>query len=110
PDWLRDEMSTLSEENGFLVPTYVSGPFTANAARDAIDALPLRGGHLLTTRLDSDDALGIRFVEKVGAHAHGQIAAGLSPDGLYLNATRGLQLDRRGLVFQLDYSSNAFIS
>ena len=110
PDWLRDEMSALAEDNRFLVPVYVPGPFTPASARDAIAGLPLTAGHLVTTRLDSDDALGIRFVEKVGAHAREQLAAGLSPDGLYLNATRGLQLDRRGMVFQLDYSSNAFIS
>lgn len=105
PDWLRERMSAAA---GLFEPVYLSGPFSVDAVRRAIgsdSAAPL-----ITTRLDSDDALGIRFVETIQREATEAIAAGLGADGLYLNATRGLQLDRSGRIYRYDYAVNPFLS
>ncbi|MWV30901.1 glycosyltransferase [Rathayibacter iranicus] len=105
PTWLRERMSAAA---GPFEPVYLSGPFTVDAVRRAIGSDS--ASPLLTTRLDSDDALGIRFVETVQREATTAIAAGLDADGLYLNATRGLQLERSGRIYRYDYASNPFLS
>jgi hypothetical protein len=58
---------------------------------------------VVTTRLDSDDAVAIDFVESVqAAFDHQEL--------LFVNFPRGLQVDRSGAVYRLDYPSNPFIS
>jgi hypothetical protein len=58
---------------------------------------------LITTRLDSDDAIGTRFVEVVQAQFDEQ-------EALYVDLVRGLQVDRTGQVFRYDYPLNPLIS
>lgn len=101
PQWLRDEMSALSAD-GLFEPVCIRGPFSVTTVRAAIEERAT-APYLITTRLDSDDALGVRFVERVQAEFAGQ-------DGLYVNALRGVQLDRSGRVYLYDYTSNPFIS
>jgi hypothetical protein len=59
--------------------------------------------YLITSRLDSDDAVAVDFVESVQAQFDGQ-------ERLFLNFTRGLQLERSGAVYRYDQSSNPFLS
>ncbi|MBO1741655.1 glycosyltransferase [Leifsonia sp. TF02-11] len=58
---------------------------------------------LITTRLDSDDALGMRFIETVQSHFAEQ-------ELMYVNLNRGLQVDRTGSIYRFDAPANAFIS
>lgn len=109
PSWLKTEMNGL-EQRGILHPVYVSGPFSTLVAREAVSSLGISYQHLVTTRLDSDDAIGMRFVETIQKHASQALMEGLGSEGFYVNVTRGLQMDRRGQLFQYDYSSNPFIS
>lgn len=59
--------------------------------------------YLITTRLDSDDAIGIDFISQVQEQFEQQ-------DSMYVNLLCGLQLDRSGQVFRYDYPDNPFIS
>ncbi|PTL73693.1 hypothetical protein C1I63_13155 [Rathayibacter caricis DSM 15933] len=109
PDWLRSEMAELSSD-GLFDAVYVRGPFSAEVVRAEIVQRVDPAAALLTTRLDSDDALGRRFVETVRREASAALVQGVGEDGLSLNCTRGLQIDRSGAVFRYDYASNPFIS
>lgn len=100
PDWLREEMAELGE--GLFEPVYVHGPFHAGVLQSAV-AERFHAPTLITTRLDSDDGLGVRFAETVQRHA-----AGL--DDRYINCLRGLQVDRSGQIYRYDYTGSPFLS
>jgi hypothetical protein len=59
--------------------------------------------YLITTRIDSDDAMAIDFMATVQAQFARQ-------ERLFVSLTRGLQIERSGAVFRTDYLSNPFIS
>jgi hypothetical protein len=62
---------------------------------------------LLTTRVDSDDALNVRYVESVQRYAAGFLAADL--DRLVVNFPRGLQYDSAsGRLFARQYPHSPF--
>jgi hypothetical protein len=62
---------------------------------------------LLTSRVDSDDALNIRYVESVQRYVPGFLASGL--DRLVVNFPRGLQYDSvSGRLFERQYPHSPF--
>jgi hypothetical protein len=73
-------------------------PVAAATDRDAGTA-----PYLITTRIDSDDAMAVDFMATVQAQFAQQ-------ERLFVSFTRGLQIDRSGAVFSSDYLSNPFIS
>lgn len=82
----------------------VKGDFTHEVRVDAVKSYLANGHHyLLTTRLDNDDAVCRRFVERVQEKftANGQTE--------FLNFTHGYILQERSL-YQVQEPSNAFIT
>ena len=59
--------------------------------------------YLITTRIDSDDAMAIDFMATVQAQFARQ-------ERLFVSLTRGIQVDRSGAVYLSDQLSNPFIS
>lgn len=100
PDWLKEELPALGE--GLFDVVWLGEPWGYGPLRRAVAAVADRP-YLITTRFDSDDALGVEFVSLVQAQFEEQ-------DQMYVNLLRGLQLDRSGRVFRCDYPSNPFIS
>jgi hypothetical protein len=83
-------------------PVWTHELFWSGGFREALtDAA--HAPYLITSRLDSDDAVAVDFVESVQAQFDGQ-------ERLFLNFTRGLQLERSGAVYRYDQSSNPFLS
>jgi hypothetical protein len=100
PDDFRAEMEDLA--TGVFEPVWGHRLFWDGVFRDAV-AERTDAAYLLTTRFDSDDALARDFVASVQARFSRQ-------DGLFVNFTRGLQVDRSGRVYRYDHSSNPFLS
>lgn len=59
--------------------------------------------YLITTRIDSDDAMAVDFMAAVQAQFGRQ-------ERLFVNFTRGVQIDRTGAVYRSDVLSNPFVS
>ncbi len=100
PDWLRRKLSALGE--GLFRVVWLEEPWGPVPLRRAVAEVVDRP-YLITTRFDSDDALGVEFISLVQSQFAGQ-------DQMYVNLLRGLQLDRSGQVFRCDYPQNPFIS
>ena len=62
-----------------------------------------RAAYVITTRLDSDDAIACEYAGAIQAEFAHQ-------DLLYLSFPRGLQIDRAGTVYRYTYPSGPFIS
>lgn len=100
PAWLVEELEALAD--GAFTPVWLDEPWSHAALRKAVSEVADRR-YLITTRLDSDDALGRRFVELVQREFRRQ-------DAEYVNLLRGYQVERSGQVFHYDYAQNPFIS
>jgi Putative rhamnosyl transferase len=80
------------------------GPFRAGlAALDVAARLERKGGRLITTRLDNDDAVSSDFLARVKAEAAG------FPDGTIINFCEGIALQNGRLYSAFD-ASNPFSS
>lgn len=99
-DEFRRDFDELAE--GRFEPVWTHEPFYDGVFREAV-AERSSTPYLITTRLDSDDALASDFVASVQAQFQGQ-------DRLFVNFGRGLQMDRTGSVYRYDYMSNPFVS
>lgn len=99
PDWLREEIDDLRPE--LFTPVYVSSwsPVTVQNAVAEVSAAP----YLITTRIDSDDAVARQFVADVQSHFAHQ-------ESLYINLLCGVQVERTGELYRYDEPSNPFIS
>lgn len=99
PLWLREEADALGE--GLFEPTYVSGwsPEVAQQAAAAVSSAPF----LITTRIDSDDAVATAFIADVQSQFDRQ-------ESLYVNLLCGVQVERTGELYRYDEPSNPFIS
>ncbi|MHC9045972.1 glycosyltransferase [Microbacterium saperdae] len=99
PTWLREEIDELSP--GLFTPVYVSSwaPQIAQSAVAEVSTAP----YLITTRIDSDDAVARQFVADVQSHFDDQ-------ESLYINLLSGVQVERSGEVYRYDEPSNPFIS
>lgn len=100
PQWLRDEVAELAP--GLFTPVWLDEPWSLTGIQREVAAVT-SAPYLITTRLDSDDGLAVRFVEDVQSRFAQQ-------DGLYVNFLRGVQVERGGQMFRYDEPSNPFIS
>lgn len=99
PAWLREEISVVSP--GLFEPQFVS-TWAGGVAREAVAEVS-DAPYLITTRIDSDDAVAVQFVADVQACFDRQQA-------LFVNFLCGIQIDRTGAVYRYDEPSNPFIS
>lgn len=102
----RDDIEQLAE--GAFTPIWTHEPFRRDSfAQPVADLTAAADGgpapHLITTRIDSDDAMAVDFMAAV----QGQFAA---QQRLFVNFTRGVQIDRTGAVYLSDTLSSPFLS
>jgi Putative rhamnosyl transferase len=69
----------------------LTGPGCDNPVKHVLKATVARDGAVVTTRLDSDDAIAMRYVEAIQAHAGAFLES--DSETLLLNFPRGFQLD-----------------
>jgi hypothetical protein len=101
PDWFKREIRALLPEPFEAV--WLSGFFGPQAAADLVQARrdpDVR--HLITTRIDNDDAIARDFLAIVQGEFRGQ-------EFRFVNLTNGAQWDGTSM-YSLSYRSNAFIS
>ncbi|NQX29475.1 hypothetical protein HQQ81_19180 [Microbacteriaceae bacterium VKM Ac-2854] len=99
PAWLREQIDSVGA--GLFTPRYVS---TWSSAVVQESVAELAGApYLITTRIDSDDAIATRFVEDIQAQFDAQAS-------LYVNLLCGVQIERTGELYRYDEPSGAFIS
>lgn len=100
PEDFRAEVEDLGQ--GLFEPVWTRGVFWDGVFGDAVGERS-EAPYLVTTRFDSDDALARDFVASVQARFAHQ-------ESLFVNFTRGLQIDRSGAVYRYDHRSNPFVS
>lgn len=99
PQWLRDDAEALGA--GLFTCVYVPSwsPEVVSRTVAEVSSAP----YLITTRIDSDDAVATQFVADVQAQFAHQPA-------LYVNLLCGVQVERTGELYRYDEPSNPFIS
>ena len=101
PDAFRHDVEDLAADGAFTPlwshDTFRRDSFAGVAARTA------RSPHLITTRMDSDDAIARDFMASVQQQFDGQ-------EQLFVNFVTGLQVDRSGAVYRSDQVSSPFLS
>lgn len=86
-----------------LIPVYVQGYFSESVLRSALaQHIDSGSSHMITTRLDNDDAVSRNFIESVQVQFKGQSCE-------FINFTQGYCLHNQKLYLMED-SSNPFIS
>ncbi len=87
-----------------LRPIFFRHVFDKDMVRATVAAMAIDCTHLITSRLDNDDAICRTFIESVQTRFSGQ-------DFEFLNFTNGYILDaEEGTIWSGQHSSNAFIS
>lgn len=99
-DGFRAEVEELAV--GAFEPVWTHEQFRLAACAKAV-AKRSRSKHLITTRVDSDDAVATDFIAAVQA----QFAA---QDLTFVNFARGFQVDRSGAVYRRNQPSGPFLS
>lgn len=99
PDWFCREVEHLGEDVFEVV--YVEGTFNA-AVASGIVRDRLGQPHVLTTRLDNDDAVAVDFVETI----HRAFVPGNSR---FINLVNGAQL-AGGRIYRRPYTQNPFVT
>lgn len=100
PDWLRDLIAETSP--GLFTPVWTKGSWGHEPVLRAVEEVATRP-HLITTRIDSDDAVSRFFVEDVQSRFDEQ-------ESMYVNLMHGVQVDRSAQLFHARFVENAFIS
>lgn len=115
PTWLRDEFQAIRAGTPILrvvSRSEISPEFIAAAVAAEV---PSGAERLITTRLDSDDAIArdylhaVRVAALVSAARNRAIGSAAGRSGVFLNFTHGLQL-YRGRLYRISDLSNSFIS
>jgi hypothetical protein len=101
----RARVSRLSDHERVFTPVYISEVFDVAHIRAELARRWADVDHLLTSRVDNDDALARDFMATVRKHAEGLV--GQAP--VFLNPTYGVQFDGR-LLYTRPWPWNAFIS
>ena len=99
-DEFREDVESIAED--VFTPIWSHEQFRRDSFAGPVAALaeaPL----LITTRIDSDDAMAVDFMATVRSQFAGQ-------DRLFVSLTRGVQIDRSGAVYLSDQLSNPFLS
>ena len=99
PEWFRSEIGKLESDR--IVPVWVEGYFDAEVVRDALHPLTT-ASHVITTRLDNDDAIAYDFIERVQEEFDSQQL-------VYVNLVDGTQFANHK-VYLRPYTRNPFIS
>ncbi len=105
-DGFRAEVESLAR--GAFTPLWTREPFRRDSFAAPIEhrhrgtAHPAPP-HLITTRIDSDDAMAVDFMAAVQAQFAGQ-------ERLFVNFPRGIQIDRSGAVHASRILSSPFLS
>ncbi len=113
PDDFREQVLELAE--GAFEPIWGHEDFHTTLLPRAVErctTVSASGGTLVTTRVDSDDAVARDFVVSVQSRvkqwqSEQQLAG---HDRFFVNFTRGLQVDRSGAVYRRDQPHGPFIS
>ena len=100
PAWFRDELCALLHAREEVI--WVEGSFSGKTAVDAIAPRLTNKKFLITTRLDSDDAISDDFVQLVQSCFDHQ-------GDEFINFTYGAQYSNGEIYFRAD-PSNAFVS
>lgn len=109
PDDFRELVEELAP--GAFTPVWTHEPFERNSFVAPVLAAtgPEHAEHLVTTRIDSDDAMAVDFMARVQAEVEaGAEAAGR--ERLFVNFPRGIQIDRTGAVYRTTIASSPFLS
>jgi hypothetical protein len=101
PDF-RSRISEYTRQFPRLIPIYISQFFTQAVARRAVAPFLSGMGHLITTRLDNDDAIATRFVESVQSRFETQ-------DFGFVNLPHGFVYCDR-MTYAWSHPCNPFIS
>jgi hypothetical protein len=96
----RADIEYLAED--VFTPVWTHETFRRDSFAEPVAAVT-HAPYLITTRIDSDDAMAVDFMETVQAQFAHQ-------ERLFVNLTRGIQVDRSGAVYLSDQLSNPFIS
>jgi len=103
PTWVLDRLRTSIGAAAAPVFVFIDGPETRENFRAALAPLLAPGHtHLITSRLDNDDALAVRFMETVQAQFTGQ-------DFEFVNFPEG-HTCFQGRVYALRHPSSPFLS
>ena len=99
-DGFREDVESIAE--GVFTPVWSHEQFRRDSFAAPVAAIAA-APHLVTTRIDSDDAMAVDFMATVQAQFARQ-------DRLFVSLTRGVQIDRSGAVYLSDQLSNSFLS
>ncbi|MEO7070279.1 MAG: glycosyltransferase [Nostocoides sp.] len=99
-DAFRADIEDLAE--GAFTPLWTHEPFRRDSFAGPV-AERATAPHLITTRIDSDDAIAVDFMASVQAQFDSQVR-------LFVNFTRGVQIDRTGAVCRSDILASPFLS
>lgn len=96
PEWLLERLRPLITQ-GVFAPLYREAVSWQNLAEDARAVTGARGGILITTNLDNDDALAVNFVDRIQKAAQpGQREALFLANGVILSGGRAyIREDRK---------------
>lgn len=100
PEWLRAEIDALAP--GLFTPVYLAEPWGVVPVRRAVESVT-SAPFLITTRVDSDDAVAVRFIEDIQAQFARQAS-------LYVCFLSGVQIERGGQLFHYDEPSGPFLT
>ncbi len=100
PDGFREQVEELAE--GAFTPLWSSEPFRRDSFAGPVAD---RSGapYLITTRIDSDDAMAVDLMAAVQGQFERQ-------ELMFVNFPRGVQIDRSGAVYRSDVLSSPFLS
>ncbi len=96
----RADIESIAE--GVFTPVWSHEPFRRDTFAEPVAAVG-DSPFLITTRIDSDDAMAVDFMATVQAQFARQ-------EPLFVSITRGVQIDRSGAVYLSDQLSNPFLS
>ena len=103
-DRCSDDFRAQVEElaDGAFTPIWTHEPFTRDAFAQHV-ADRCHSPFVITTRIDSDDAMAVDLMASVQAQFDGQ-------ERLFVNFPRGIQIDRSGAVHRATILSSPFLS
>ena len=99
-DGFREEVEQLADCT--FTPIWTHEPFQRTSFGPHV-AATCHAPYLISTRIDSDDAMAVDFMAAVQAQFE-------PADRLFVNFPRGVQIDRTGAVYRSDILSSPFLS
>ncbi len=107
PHSYKNRVAALSQKHPFIEPVYVNDyqSFLKGISSNVLSNLDLGSSHIITTRLDNDDALHFDAIEKIQSLFHKQEIA-------VYNFTKGycLQTQPFTMLTKYDYPKGPFLS